>query len=141
MSNEEFMTKVLEIMVDNEAKEDFHFARTWWDEKNPGKIGFFANCSDTFSWGCADSEEITPENVDLLEQSYKDIIDLIQPEEAKRYYRYHGATLFCSRVRKMRPMKKWLDRALVVKKLVDLETDLTVCRKLFEDCGPPCVDY
>lgn len=133
--------KVLEIMVDNEAKDDFHFARTWRDKENPDKIGFFAICSDTFAWGCADSEEITPENVALLEQSYSDIADMIPNEDAKRYYRYLGPTLFCSRVRKTRPMKRWLDSVLVVKKLVDLETDLSVCRKLFEVCGPPCVDY
>jgi hypothetical protein len=74
-------------------------------------ITFFANCGDLFYWATSDLEKITPENVEILEQSFADAS-------------FHGDTLFCARVRKMRPQgacyKHW-------------SADL---QRLFDACGP-----
>src|SRR5436189_90189 len=56
-------------------------------------------CNDIFMHA-ADGEEITPENIDLLEKSLKDT------EHFPDFY--HGTQLFVSRVRRMRPLPKFL---------------------------------
>ena len=61
-------------------------------------ITFFINCSDEFFWGGADCEELTPENIHILEEAL---------EDCRRVNRVlascYAASLFCCRVRKMRP--------------------------------------
>lgn len=59
---------------------------------------FFVICNDAFWWGTGDLEEITPENIDVLEQAFADchaaenVVGTI-----------NAAELFAARVRKMRP--------------------------------------
>lgn len=70
----------------------------WWREWNePGsELRFYANCSDIFVWGCSDLEEITPRNIDVLEQSIQDCRDAADDH-------HWGVLLFVARVRQMRP--------------------------------------
>jgi hypothetical protein len=76
----------------------FEFDNTdslWW-RFDGDKVRLFAQCSDFFEWGTADLEEILPEDVDLLEQCVKDVIEL------DRTNMYAGE-LFAARKRKQRP--------------------------------------
>lgn len=59
---------------------------------------FFAKCSDVFYWGCADLEEVAPENVGVLEQAFADC-----KAAHDLYGTISGAALFVARVRKIRP--------------------------------------
>lgn len=53
-------------------------------------------CGDFFYWACADAENITIDNLILLQQSIQDILAV--GEEVS-----DGLHLFCARSRKMRP--------------------------------------
>jgi hypothetical protein len=85
---------------------------------------FYAECSDMFMWGCADLEEITPENFHILEQSLVDVL-------ATENFAFYSTYLFACRVRKQRPMKRWFEH----------KKDADDFQKLFDDCGPPIVSY
>lgn len=77
----DFIEKLLKLTA------QFHSCDSiFWDED----LRFYVNCNDVFDWGCSDAEEVTPENIHLLEQSFKDD-------------RIYAETLFCARVRKIRP--------------------------------------
>ena len=71
----------------------------WWrtDDKY-APLTIFVNCNDVFYWAMADCEEITPDNIDVFEQAYKDAAAAENDE-----YPSHGNDLFAARVRKMRP--------------------------------------
>lgn len=81
-------------------------AEFWW--RTDGKyapLTIFANCNDLFFWGTADSEAVTPENIGELERACEDASRASRPDEPKDTgggYVY-GASLFCARVRGMRP--------------------------------------
>ena len=46
----------------------------WWRcDKEYAPITIFANCNDTFAYACADSERVTPSNIDVLEEAYADL--------------------------------------------------------------------
>ncbi len=60
-------------------------------------IHIFVICNDLFYWGTADLEELTAENIDSYEQTYKDA------ETALQFGHCHADELWCCRVRKMRP--------------------------------------
>jgi len=83
----------------------------WRIDGEYAPITIFANCNDLFYWGCADAEEITEDNIDIFEQSYKDSED-------------NGVELFCCRVRKMRPQEPYY------KYINENE------HHLFNECGP-----
>lgn len=53
-------------------------------------VVIFVNCGDVFWWGL-DTEQITPNNIEIFEQSFKDL-----PEG-------NPDLLFCARARKIRP--------------------------------------
>lgn len=76
-----------------------------------GKIKLFVNCNDVFYWACSDLEEITPEEIDELENCIK------QSEK-------HGPMLWTCRKRNMRPQLPWY------KEFSEEE------KKLFDACGP-----
>lgn len=88
------------------------------------------NCSDVFWWGTADAEDITPEDLDDLEQARKDL-------EALGGYDHHvyADTLWVCRKRGMRPQGPWygycsadgMIRRSFVRKAVE---------ELFNACGP-----
>ena len=84
-----FVYRVLELV----AKADLH-RDLFWQCSGHSHVTFLINCNDIFWWGCADAEEITPENVDLLESA---IVDTTSVKSA------YAGELFCARVRKLRP--------------------------------------
>lgn len=88
-----FIFEVLRIM----AQIDSH-SSLYWNVESDGKIKPLMMCSDLFAWGCADCEEITPENLLVLKQT---ILDLENIE--KGLAMMEATELFCARVRKMRP--------------------------------------
>lgn len=108
--------RILEIYARADVQDSL-----WWREKD-GQIRFFAPCNDLFWWGTADLEEITSENVDVLEQTERDLCAL---EEAT-----HGtqmvylSELFAARVRRMRPQRPCYK---------SMPLDVAA---LFDACGP-----
>ena len=78
---QELVMRLLPLMAKHDARDEL-----MWDEK----LNFAVMCSDTFWWGTADDEAITAETFPVLEQSFVDGGD-------------HGATLYCARMRKLRP--------------------------------------
>ena len=65
-----------------------------WRVKD-GAVSFGANCSDVFYWGTADVEDITPEDLGLLDECLTDLMAVDAP--------YLLPELFCARRRGMRP--------------------------------------
>lgn len=107
----------------------------WWrTDGEYAPITFFVNCSDMFYWACAESEEVTPENVDLLVQSFGDC-------KATDRHSYYGGTLFAARSRKMRPQGYAypLSRELHEGSEVDPKRLAKAKKiwKLFDSAGPP----
>lgn len=92
-------------------------------------LHLFALCNDTFWWATADAEEITPDNLDVLEQTLRDV----QALEAAREGPVTPTTclpevylpdLFAARARGMRPQQPFYKR---------LSPELAA---LFDACGP-----
>lgn len=96
----------------------------YWRVK-PDGIHWFVNCNDLFWWGTADAEDLTAENVGVLEQAVADCRaadPVVGTLDASR--------LFCCRVRRMRPQGAYYPK---------LEKILWT---LFDACGPErAVDY
>jgi hypothetical protein len=91
----------------------------FWRADDVGGFKLFINCNDFFHWACADAEEITDDNVDLLEDTFKEV------QELKGKWDAHDAPLlFCARSRKMRPQGAFYKH---------LDTDL---HHLFNAAGP-----
>jgi len=105
-----FITRVLRIFW-TEDSESMMFWRV--DNNQPS---FYVMCSDTFVWASADAEQITPDNIDLLEQSIEDVKVLGEA------WLGWGFTLFCARVRGIRvmPLLKFPE----------------ALKELFDACGP-----
>lgn len=108
-----FITRVLRIFW-TEDSESMMFWRV--DNNEPS---FYVMCSDTFAWGSADVEEITPDNVGRLEQTIEEVKAL--GEEAQAWMGW-GFVLFCARVRGIRvmPLLKFPE----------------ALKELFDACGP-----
>lgn len=106
----EFITRVLRVFwtADN---EDTLFWRV--DNNQPS---FYVLCSDTFAWATADAEEITADNIDLLEQSIEDVKALGFDPVTWAF------SLFCARVRHMRIMP-----------MIRIPEPL---QEMFDACGP-----
>lgn len=83
----------------------------WWrtDAPDYAPVTIMANCNDLFYWACADCEEVTPENIHILEQCLKEWTVFREAWRADKgktvpYVGSHIAVeLFAARVRKMRP--------------------------------------
>lgn len=65
------------------------------------KLEVAADCSDCFWWGCADAEEITPENFQLFRDTVTECESL--DASSKNFASLYADELFAARVRKMRP--------------------------------------
>ena len=91
----------------------------WRTDGEYTPVTLWINCNDLFYWACADLEEITPDNIELLEQSLKDV-----DEAEDRRYSVYGPQLFCCRFRKMRPQRPFY-RGMPEK-----------LKPLFDACGP-----
>ena len=99
---QELVMRLLPLMAKHDATDEL-----MWDEN----LNFSIVCNDTFWWGTADAESITPETLEVLEQAFEDGGD-------------HGTILYCSRIRKMRPqgaVYKYLHKEIW---------------PLFDACGP-----
>ena len=96
-----------------------------------GSLKICINCNDLFYWACADSEEFTPDDVDLLNEC---VADLLAAD--KEYGDCYVFELFCCRKRKMRPQYPFFrkydrDRASY------FEDNLSpAVRALFDALGP-----
>ena len=98
-----------------EATSDDDLDVGWFARKEPG-VRLWVGCSDFFAWGCADAEEVTPENIEVLEAARVECAALGQPSWAGR--------LFAARVRGIRPQGAYY---------AHIPDELT---ELFDACGP-----
>jgi hypothetical protein len=113
--------RVLEVFAQADAHEAL-----FWKFETAGELKMFANCSDTFTWGSADLEEITPETVGVLEQAEKDLQG-IAPRTG-----HFLPELYASRVRKMRPMRAYYRMV----RSTYPDDAATAMIELFNACGP-----
>jgi len=97
----DFLSRLLSTLDKHEAHD-----LIWWrcgEVYGGGQYNtpatFLAKCSDVFWWGTADCEEITEENIGVLEQACADLAATGVPAAAA----CHSAELFAARVRGMRP--------------------------------------
>lgn len=111
MKNQEFLSRILSAF--DEGNIGTFTERLSWSNGH-----FFINCSDVFDWACAECEEISPENIDVLESCIADI-RAVSPKHL-----YKAPVLFCCRVRSCRPQGAMYDY---------LPTELW---SLFDACGP-----
>lgn len=90
----------------------------WWrtdDEYAP--ITLLVNCNDLFFWGCADSEELTPDDIPDLERA---LADAKQAGDSA-----YADLLWVARKRKMRPQGAYYQYF-----------DTPALKELFNACGP-----
>lgn len=77
----------------------------WWaDYTAEDEVKCTIDCSDVFAWGCADSEELEPEDIPLLKQAHAEL-EALPPEEGQTHHGYsaYSEMLYCAKKRKMRP--------------------------------------
>jgi hypothetical protein len=88
---------VIEILAVFAEIDDFE--SIFWNTKGEhSPITLFVLCNDTFCWGSADAEEITIDNLSILKDAIRDV-----KEVDSVYGTIWAPTLFCCRVRGMRP--------------------------------------
>ncbi len=93
----------------------------WRTDGEYAPLSLFVKCSDFFYWGCADSEDLTSENIHLLEVAMEDTAKAGLDTD-------DGLLLFCCRSRKLAPMKAWMRQCT---------SEWTEEQKnLFLNCGP-----
>lgn len=97
---------------------------TWHFVAGTTRPQLFANCNDTFYWACSDCEEITPANLAILENAYRDLANADVPVPGRAPVVYFPE-LFAARVRGTRPQRA---------RLAEIDTPEVVA--LFEACGP-----
>ena len=99
-----FTARVLDVLQFDNTDD------LWWRRASPdaksGPIKFFIKCSDTFAYACADLEEITPENIDLLEQTFAYV------KAVSKLGDCYASILWVARVRKQKPLALWMERNL-----------------------------
>lgn len=109
MEQNEFIIAVLRLFDEMDSHESL-----WWRVYD-NRVVFLINCNDWFAWGCADAEEITPDNLEVLSACMRDM-----PVD----HEHMAYLLFCCRVRKMRPQGACYR---------SIHPDI---RHLFDACGP-----
>jgi hypothetical protein len=94
-----FVMRVLRVfaLFPNDIGSD---AVMWRMDGKYAPITFFVVCSDEFHRSTADAEQITPENIAILEQAVEDARRA--DDEVGVVY---APLLFCARVRKCRPLR------------------------------------
>lgn len=133
----EFVREVLSLGDGFNELGDLWESISWRTDGEYAPWSFSVNCNDVFYWACADCEDLTRENLPLLKQSVLDVraavgvpAGRLHGDDVSKHFDdwysagHRGATLFCARVRKMRPqrpMYKHLPEAL---------------HPLFDACGP-----
>ncbi len=111
MTNHEFIIRVLKVTSEHDLQGEL----LWRVENNEAKFDLI--CNDWFAWASADCVEITPENIDLLDSTMKEAVE-VDPLGGRMY----GGGLFCCRVEKMLPQPPWFnaDRLGKYPKLAEL---------------------
>lgn len=97
MNDLSFIEDVLKTVESVDGHSDLH----WTFDEN-GKIWFTLDCSDVFSWGCSDFEELTPENIHIFKKAIEDIKEI-------KSANHHCVILFAVRSRKGVPQQPFLD--------------------------------
>lgn len=80
------------------ADHDLECMIGWRCDGEYAPITIWIQCSDTFGWGCADAEDLTLENLPILEQSIRDC-EAVDPVLGRMI----ACDLFVARVRGIRP--------------------------------------
>lgn len=96
--NNEFILTVLEVAAPYHEVQEF----LMWD----ADLNFYLDVSDFFAWGFSDVEEVTYQNLPVLEEAIEDV-------KKTGAGIYHAPLLFAARVRECRPQGayyKYLDR-------------------------------
>lgn len=88
--------QVISIAIDYDQYDNLH----WWRDEEDGQIKVGANCSDLFWWATADAEEITPDNIQLFEETCNECEAL---DDGIEFPTVFACALFAARARKMRP--------------------------------------
>jgi hypothetical protein len=114
-----FFLRVMKIFADLDARDSL-----WWNMRATGvPLQFAVNCSDVFDLG-TDFEDLTPENLHILEQAIKDVKENYHSAAGGPMGEYDWALgLFCARIRGQRPRPRTI-----------IPEDL---RLLFDAAGPP----
>lgn len=97
--------KVVRFLIETDSVSDkfFYIGEPFLQPETPpenyweGNISIAENCNDLFYWACADSEDITVEDIPLYKQCIEDC------EKIKSSYSAYAGTLYACRKRKMRP--------------------------------------
>lgn len=100
----EFVCRALSIFNGFDALDS---GDIWWrTDGEYAPITLLVNCNDLFVWGCADCEEITRENLPILEATFAEL-KALNKKDGVFYEETHlercAPAVFCCRVRKMRP--------------------------------------
>ena len=96
----------------------------WWRTGGEyAPITLLVGCNDFFAWGCSDCEEITKQNIDVLEQAADDLKKVCSDRHGPTYR--EAGLLFCARVRGRRPQGAYYEH-------LPKET-----WPLFDACGEP----
>jgi hypothetical protein len=105
------------------ARADIH-DELFWGFYEEGELKFFALCSDIFEWGTADMEEIREEDLDLLEQTHRDLMAVSIADRTQAWAVAWTAELYAARKRQKRP------QGAVYANMPE------EIRPLFDACGP-----
>lgn len=128
-----FIRRVLRVFEQADAQSELYWR---FDIDYPGQLSLLAMCNDLFWWATADCEEITPENIEILEQTFLDLKEIESkptyklPDESRPskfrpiYPMSYISELFSARSRKMRPQQPCYKT---------MSPDIAV---LFDACGP-----
>ena len=90
-----FVFRVLRLFSENHKCDDL----SWRMDGEYAPIRFYINCGDLFYWATADAEDLTPDNITIMEQAIEDCKKLVL------WGTIYADSLFAARVRKMRPQK------------------------------------
>lgn len=103
MSADERLAFVERVLRATEDADCLSWTSSYW-QKPDDSLEFYVRCNDFFWWATSDSEQVTPANVHILEESMRD---------AKAAHdvlgKLYGGLLFCARARKMRPQGAYYD--------------------------------
>lgn len=95
----DLVLRILTLLAEADAHSYF-----FWDS-NDGEFRFYIRCDDTFALAAADAEEVTADNIAILERSMKDVQASVA-NDLEGFYEWHwGAILFCARMRKQLPVE------------------------------------
>lgn len=127
----DLIRRTLRVYDTADCHEQLYWRIDGIEVPTPGKIELFAGCNDLFWWATSDAEPITSDNIEILEQTLKElkVIDDSRDRAAQISQKadlpvLYLSDLFAARSRKMRPQRPYYER---------MSPELKV---LFDTCGP-----